>query len=114
VIACLQTTSSVAKLAESAPGRQLDRMLQSWLVAAVGSWGKVSDPAPGSEAAQTRSLGLPALTGQLTQKFNFIASCMMRGSRAERILLYFALLVANDAQQMGLRWLKVLNDSKRS
>ena len=39
---------------------------------------------------------------------------MMRGSRAERILLKFVLLVVNDAQQIGFKWLKVLNVSKRN
>src|SRR6266849_323808 len=38
----------------------------------------------------------------------------MRGSRAARTLLKFALAMEKDAQQMGFRWLKVLNDSKRS
>src|SRR5207244_10471135 len=41
-------------------------------------------------------------------------SCRMRGSRAERTLLKFRLAIEKDAQQTGLKWLKVLKVSKRN
>ena len=42
---------------------------------------------------------------------NFIANSICRGSRVEVTLLKLLLPIVNDAQQIGLVWLKVLNDS---
>src|SRR5205085_5379721 len=45
---------------------------------------------------------------------NFIANSICRGSRVEVTLLKLLLPIVNDARQIGLVWLKMLNVSARN